>query len=210
MTAFKAQLFEAMRGQQATVEDLRQVGPRWPEGTHPQVDEVRKEVNDWFETFWNGDEKKTRRFQAADVGRLAGMCWPRAGYEGLRFAAMFMAWIFLWDDHFDNVKDVGVAREYCEETKRYITCCLGRDEADVENDVHDDEIFTAFRGVVSVPLRQKHNLRRRRVMLEQLLGYVDSVIQETEVLLSEELPSIQGYWGYRTQCSAGGPMLLLD
>lgn len=76
---------------------------------HPDVDEVTRDVDDWFLKNWAFPDQKTRqKFVAAGFSRVTCLYFPKALEARIRSACKLLTILFLIDGkpYFDNITNI--------------------------------------------------------------------------------------------------------
>jgi hypothetical protein len=73
---------------------------------------------------------KLAKFKGADLAMFVSCWWPKAELEACRTIALWIIWLFIWDDEVDLEENTvgsnfAAAQEFRYETYNFIEYCLG-------------------------------------------------------------------------------------
>ncbi|KAH7141325.1 isoprenoid synthase domain-containing protein [Dactylonectria estremocensis] len=129
--ALRAQL----RGQTIILPDLVSWFSNWPSDESEHREELRLFMDKSTESVIS-DEKKIRGVKKCDFAWFTALWYREASWTDLQTAALFVLWIFVWDDEIDTGEsavstDLKVAKTYRQESLEYARWCLAQQDSNV-------------------------------------------------------------------------------
>ncbi|KAL1877797.1 hypothetical protein Plec18167_004766 [Paecilomyces lecythidis] len=205
----RKRLVRSLRGKTFIIPDLESIFHHWPYAVNPEVDRLKKELNQRMEQYFSGN--MLRKMQQADAAVFGASWWPYASYDTLYVAACLGLWLFAWDDETDSVEistmlnDSERGAAFRQETKDFIRQFLVPDS---DHSISKNPIITNFE-VVGVAIRDACTNSQRETFFRELEYFIDMVDEEQKVLLSGRLPTVEEYQRRRMGSGAVGVCLAI-
>ncbi|KAK2606431.1 hypothetical protein QQS21_003124 [Conoideocrella luteorostrata] len=122
-------LYEELKTQSLHLPDLRLKFQDWPQGDNVRLDDIRVEADKMIRSVTE-DKEMLDNAERSDMGHLASLWYPKAGWTELQVGAAYLAWVFIWDDEIDlgmseTAKSSELGREYCDKSLDYINKSMG-------------------------------------------------------------------------------------
>ncbi|KAM3072435.1 hypothetical protein ACMFMG_009236 [Clarireedia jacksonii] len=212
MQVSRKQLVMLLKGQRVHIPDLTSIFHNWPQAINREVDSIRPDIEKRLESLFPGD-RRLEKLKAADFALFGSCWWPHASEGSLRIVAYLAIWLFVWDDELDSeigplANDFSRGQAFRSDTIRYVTHCLGLESQDL-GDEPTNNIIRSFK-VIGDAICHAYTDAQRRILLEQMVFFMDCSEIEQRVRLSDELPTIGQYWDCRMGTSAVGVTLAVN
>ncbi|OCB85493.1 terpenoid synthase [Sanghuangporus baumii] len=161
----------------------------WPRTINPYYEEVQKESNTWFLSFKAFSTKSQYAFDKCNFALLAALVYPNASKEHLRTGCDLMSFLFAIDEYTD-MEPEHVVREL---TNIVIDATRNPQKPRPTGEVALGEVarqFWALATKAASPSSQRH-------MLEALIPYLNSLVEQARGRVTGPYPSISVYLGSR-------------
>ncbi|CRG92437.1 hypothetical protein PISL3812_09496 [Talaromyces islandicus] len=202
----RKQVLAALRTQRIPVPDLAPYFSHWPSRASPDLDDLRKDVDAWLNTF-PLPSKALDAFRASDFAFFGATWWPYASdFARLRIVTYVAIWLFVWDeiDHSTGSmwEDWAGAQKFRLDTIQYVGYCLGLAADDQKDPEPESSIIRGFE-VISTAIRDSCSLTQRRMVFDEMKEFMKQSEQEQHLRLNNDgLPSVAKFWNYRLGASA--------
>ncbi|KAI5793259.1 isoprenoid synthase domain-containing protein [Geopyxis carbonaria] len=169
--------------------------------------QVLEELNTWIQSFAEGSD--ARRLRACNFLLLSSSLWPTPATPGANLAlAKASAWVFAWDDIFDEkLSNPKALVSLQADTKSYITALLSSNTP-CTTAAAVPPINAAFSSI-STALREAASPDVCGRFLESVCGYIDSVNGWNDRCSNGSMPSFEEYHQHRWLSSGIKPGIAL-
>ncbi|EMC92457.1 hypothetical protein BAUCODRAFT_78588 [Baudoinia panamericana UAMH 10762] len=200
-------LIDSLRGREVRLPNLWEYFPGWPAATSKDLPAIRHLVNHHLDTLYTTEllgRKKAKAFQLNDFPLFGAAWWPDAPLDRLLVTTAFFIWIYAWDDELDNAKgdlcgDFDKAQQFRSQTVDFLRDCL--DLPPYTSGMPTFPLITLLQPSVRL-ISEAYSLAQRRRLLDEMLFYIDKTSLEHRLIISNEIPTLDDYWGIRMGTSA--------
>ncbi|KAH6983187.1 isoprenoid synthase domain-containing protein [Ilyonectria sp. MPI-CAGE-AT-0026] len=124
-----------LRGQTMKLPDLASWFSEWPSDASEHQEELRLFIDKQAESVID-DERKIRGVKKCNFAWFTALWYRETGWTDLQTAALFVLWIFVWDDEIDTGEsaystDLNLARTYRQQSLDFARWCLDQQESNL-------------------------------------------------------------------------------
>ncbi|KAJ4289804.1 hypothetical protein N0V90_011135 [Kalmusia sp. IMI 367209] len=193
----RAAALDATRKQSAIIPDLKGMmeARGWKAKQHPRVDDVRSVVDNLLKKMSKPEE--LQGLLNSDIGGWAAWWAPGADYDKVLWIGYYLVWLFLWDDRYE---DAMVSNNYAAaeaQLKAALVYIPETMNGDVEPEDSEDMLMQFWKTHVSRPLRRSYDAEHLDTLVREISDYLMALQEEFKIVNTQELPTIQKYFGYR-------------
>ncbi|KAK2778228.1 hypothetical protein CKAH01_03184 [Colletotrichum kahawae] len=191
------EILEALRGEVLHVPDLREIFKNWPVEANTNYKEIIPVVEAAFDRLVRNPGLR-EKYRKANYARFVSLYYPHPDWNQIQTLALYIVWLFCWDDAIDQQgsdlsANLARAKTHRNDTIRVLNKALGlsttsNNSYNITCDHVNAELIT-----IGAELCKAYNFEQRQTFMNQMRRYIENCDKEQSFRLRGTLPSMEAY-----------------
>ncbi|KAK1844067.1 hypothetical protein CCHR01_13301 [Colletotrichum chrysophilum] len=191
------EILGALRGEILHVPDLREIFKDWPVDANTNYKEIIPVVESAFDRLVRNPGLR-EKYRKANYARFVSLYYPHPDQNQIQTLALYIVWLFCWDDAIDQQggdlsANLARAKTHRNDTIRVLNEALGLSTTSTNTHNTMCDHVNAELITIGAELCKAYNFEQRQTFMHQMRRYIENCDEEQSLRLRGTLPSMEAY-----------------